>query len=710
MSKNLKGFFASAMLFSVLASGCSDNNVNSSDISKNNIQINSTSITDDNSSDNDNEDEENDNDKNKTNKNQSDIIPLALNIDEYNADLNNIFSENDLNPSYNAENEIILKDNSAEVNGKGILKDSSILITEGGKYKISGNFNGQIKVNSDEKIWLILDNANINCSDSAPIYIEKADKVFITLAPDSENTLTDGISYKYDSEEQNEPDAVIFSKDNLTLNGTGILNINANYNEGITSKDDITITGGKININSVGNGIKGKDCIAITSTEINITAEADGMKSSNTKDEGKGFVFINDGIINIDAKEDAIQSEQELIINGGNININSGNGSNSENVKEHTDSMMDFGRFRQQNNKISEIDESTEDNISMKGIKAGGNIYINNGNIKADCADDAVHSDNEVNISGGNLEISSGSKGIHSDNKLSISNGTINILKSYEGLESTVINISGGDISIVSDDDGMNASNGTSNQPFQASDGTLINISGGNIYVNAEGDGLDSNGMINITNGTINIDGPSRGGNGALDSDGKISVDGGMIIAVGSPDMAEYPDSESKQKFLTMNASLNEDSIIKLCSSDGKEIISYQPKKNYSSNISIIISSSKLSEDEEYTLYIDENEAGSYKTTDIPASGFGKFNKDMHEEFENGRKSFDFDEDFNGEMPDDFPKDFNGEMPDDFPKHFNKEMPKDFSNDFEGNFDKRQTPPDDKMPEFNFEQPENNPA
>lgn len=694
MSNNLKGFFASAMLFSVLASGCSDNNTNSSDISKNNIQITATSITDDNSSDNDNEDddedEENDNDKNKTINDTSDIIQLSLNTEAYNSDLNNIFSENDLNPSYTAENEIILKDNSAEINGKGKLEDSVIFITEGGKYKISGNFNGQIKVNSDEKIWLILDNVNINCPDSSPIYIEKADKVFITLAPDSENTLTDNTPYKYNSEEQNEPDAVIFSKDNLTLNGTGTLNINANYNEGITSKDDITITGGIININSVGNGIKGKDCIALTSAEINITSEADGMKSSNTENEGKGFIFINDGTININSKEDAIQSEQELIINGGNINIISGDGSNSENVEEHTDSMMDFRQFRQQNNTtIPENSENTEESISRKGIKSNGTIYINNGNIKADCADDAVHSNSEIQISDGNLEISSGSKGIHSDNKLSIINGTLNILKSYEGLESTVIDISGGNISIVSDDDGMNASNGISNQPFQESEGVSINISGGNIYVNAEGDGLDSNGIINITNGIINIDGPSRGGNGALDSDGKISVNGGKLIAVGSSDMAEYPDNESEQKFLAMNAVLDKDSIIKLCSLDGKEIISYQPKKNYSSNISIVISSPEISENEEYILYIDENEAGSYTTNDMP-SGFGNFNQNKPDGFNGGRKP----DNFNGEMPKDFPKDFNGEIPEGFPN----------------DFDNRPAPPDDKMPEFNFEQSENNPA
>lgn len=631
MDKHFKSFFASAMIFSVLAAGCSDNSTaNSTPNDTSTIQTTKTTssapaATSTSDNNNDENSEENSDDSSET----QNIVQLSVNSTDYKSDLTEIFSNNDLNPSYTAENEIILKDNSAEIKGSADINNSSIMITDGGAYRITGNLDdGQIIVNSSEKVWLILDNANIHCSDSSPIYIENSNKTFITLAPDSENTLSDGTSYSYASETQNEPDAVIFSKDNLTINGTGILNINANFNEGITSKDDITITGGKINIVSKGNGIKGKDCVAITSAEINIDSQADGIKSSNAADEGKGFIFIYDGTFNINAVEDAFQSEQEFIINGGNINIVSGEGSYSDYVKQHTDSMMmgggrgfgGFDMFGQQETDTSSQD--TEESVGRKGIKSGGNIFITGGDITADCSDDAIHSNSGLEISGGSYELSSGSHAIHADTTLSITDGKINILKSYEGIEGAVINVSGGEISIISDDDGFNASDGlTQGGMGQNTNGVSLNISGGTIYVNAEGDGLDSNGSMNITGGNTIVDGPMMSGNGALDSNGGIAVEGGTLIAVGSTGMPEYPDNDSKQQFLAMTSSFSKDGTIKICSADGTEIISYKPKKEYSGDISIIISTPDLSADEDYILYIDDSEIGSFKTNDAPAGG-----------------------------------------------------------------------------------------
>lgn len=668
MDKNYKSFFASAMIFSVLASGCSDNgnSSESSEIIQTTTETSITATTDEESSEDSSEDE-------KSSETVPEAVQLSVNSSGYECNLTDIFSENDLNPIYSAENQIILKNDSIELKGKGNVNNSDVLITEGGTYKITGTLDdGQIIVNSDEKVWLILDNVNISCSDSSPVYIEKSDKTFITLAPDSENTLSDGKEYSYTSETENEPDAVIFSKDNLTVNGTGTLNINANFNEGITSKDDLTITGGTININSVGNGIKGKDCVAVSSAEINITSQADGIKSSNADEKGKGFIFISGGTFNINSMEDAFQSEQEFIIDGGNINIISGEGSSSEYVKQHTDSMMmgghgGFGRFSPQS-----TETETETTISHKGIKSGANMYINGGNITADCSSDSIHSNSDITISGGTLELSSGSQTIHADNTLSVKSGIIDILKSYEGLEASVIDISGGDISIISDDDGFNASDGSTQGAMgQSTDGVAVKISGGNIYVNAEGDGLDSNGTITISGGNVTVDGPSKGGNGSLDSNGGISIEGGILIAVGSNDMAEYPDTDSKQKFLAMTADASSGFTFKVCL-ENSAITEYKPQKNYSGNVSIIVSTPDLTENNEYTLYIDDNESGSYKVNEVPAgSGFG-----------GGRGGFNRDkmtppEDFNPENmtpPDRFNKrnPMNDEMP---------ELPGGFSNE-----------------------------
>lgn len=663
MDKNYKSFFASAMIFSVLASGCSDsgNSSESSEIIQTTTETSITTTTDEKSSEDSSEDE-------KSSETAPEAVQLSVNSSGYECNLTDIFSENDLNPIYSAENQIILKNDSIDIKGKGSVNNSDIMITEGGTYKITGTLDdGQIIVNSDEKVWLILENADISCSDSSPIYIEKSDKTFITLAPDSENTLSDGKEYSYTSPDENEPDAVIFSKDNLTVNGTGTLNINANFNEGITSKDDLTITGGTININSVGNGIKGKDCVAVSSAEINIESQADGIKSSNTDETGKGFIFIYGGTFNINSMEDAFQAEQEFIIDGGNINIISGEGSSSEYVKQHTDSMMTGGHgFKGFTETESDTETESETTISRKGIKAGADIYINGGNITADCSSDSIHSNSDITISGGNLELSSGSQVIHADNTLSITNGNTDILKSYEGLEASVIDISGGNISIVSDDDGFNASDGSSSGAMgQSTDGVAVKISGGTVYVNAEGDGLDSNGTMIISGGNVIVDGPSKSGNGSLDSNNGISLEGGTLIAVGSSGMTEYPDTDSKQKFLAMTADISSGFTFKVCL-ENSGIIEYKPQKDYSGSVSIIVSTPELSENNEYTLYIDDTESGVYKANEIPAGSFGEgrdggFNK----------KGMTPPEDFNPEnmIP---PEGFDGNMPPEPPNDSDK--------------------------------------
>lgn len=702
MNKKFKGIFASALIFSMISTGCSDKKSEQSTESSEEISVSSSKLESSESSSSEIE---------STSKSSEEMqtVPLSNTKGTYISDITDIFSNNDLNPTYQADNEVILNGKSAEINGNGAsVSDSVVTITEGGTYRISGTLDdGQIIVNSLEKVWLILDGADIHCSDSAPIYIQQSDKTFITLAENSENNLSDGSEYVYASAEENEPDAVIFSKDNLTVNGTGTLNISANFNEGITSKDDITITGGNINITSVGNGIKGKDCIAVTSANIDITAKADGMKSSNIDEVGKGFIFINDGNINIKSDEDALQAEQELIISSGTITTVSGDGCQSDNVKTHTDSMMmggGHGGFFGMNESTEVTSE--ENFISMKSLKAGSLIYINGGNISVDSADDALHTNGTIVIDDGTINITSGDDGIHADTKLSINNGKINIETAYEGIESAVIDITGGETSLYAKDDGFNASDGSSQGAMgQHTNGVSLTISGGIVYANAGGDGLDSNGVMNISGGTVIVDGPTNSGNGALDSNGSISIDGGTLIAVGSAGMAEYPSTDSPQQTLGIIVNNQQGgTAFTICDSSNKEIITYKPSKSYSS---IVISTPDLSTDETYTLYIgatssaeqkynlyqtggynnDGTEYGTYNTGEYSSGGMmGGFDGGGHGGHGYGQQM----------PPDEIPSDFNpenmtppnGEIP---------EMPEDF--DF-GNM----IPPNGEIPQM-FEIP-----
>ena len=152
-------------------------------------------------------------------------------------------------------------------------------------------FNGRIMINAGEndKVKLVLKDATINCSDYSPIYVAAADKVFITLV--GENTLSDGQSYTLSTNDAN-VDSTIFSRSDLTLNGTGTLNITASYKHAICSKDDLIITGGTYNLTAVGGGVYGKDCVKIASGIFNLKTGSDGIQSDNAEDAGRGYIYI----------------------------------------------------------------------------------------------------------------------------------------------------------------------------------------------------------------------------------------------------------------------------------------------------------------------------------------------------------------------------------------------------------------------------------
>ena len=164
-------------------------------------------------------------------------------------------------------------------------------------------------------------------STSAPIYIMNADKTTLTLVEGTENIITDATSYHYEDASIDEPNAAIFSKDDLKIDGTGTLIVNANYNNGIASKDDLSIKNGTITVNAVNNGIKGKDSIEIENGTFIINSGGDAVKSDNTTDTTKGYITINGGTFDLVATGDGIQAETNLLINAGTFTIKTGGGS-----------------------------------------------------------------------------------------------------------------------------------------------------------------------------------------------------------------------------------------------------------------------------------------------------------------------------------------------------------------------------------------------
>ncbi len=503
-----------------------------------------------------------------------------------------LFSSKDLDTSWDTSNAVSIDFSGGEAkisgtNGAAAFRDGILTISKAGTYILSSSLNGSIIVEASKNdfIHLVLNGVEITCENSAPINIRQADKVVITLADGTENKLVDGAVYQYDDPDAEEPSAALFSKDDLSLNGNGSLTIQANHNNGIQSKDDLRISGGNYSITAAKNGIVGKDSLVISDGSFTISAENDAMKSTNDKDEGKGYLTINGGNYLITSQSDGIQAETALSITGGNFEITTagGSGNSSSNGKGMWGSAA-----------------SSSDEASAKGIKAGQAIQISGGEYLLNTSDDSVHSNGSIEITGGAFQISSGDDGVHADELLTIKDGEINIAQSYEGLEALDIDLEGGTVYISASDDGVNAAGGRDNssmggRPGQNSFGGSmgsLSISGGYYFVDANGDGLDSNGTIDMSGGTVLVNGPEDNGNGALDYDSSFLISGGVLITAGSSGMAQVTSSESAQNTVVYYLpSAESGTAVRLEKADGTEIYSFTPSKKYSC---ILISSPEI--------------------------------------------------------------------------------------------------------------------
>lgn len=526
------------------------------------------------------------------------------------------YSDYELDDSFDRQSaaSITLSGSTAQSNGSGVsINNATVTISKEGCYLISGELeDGQIIVDAgdSDKVQLVLDNASIHCSTGSAILVRNADNVKVTLAADSENELSDGTEYQTDNDN---PDAALFSKDDLVINGSGSLTVQGNYKHGIAGNDDLVITGGRLTVNSLSHALRGKDSVAILDGTFVLTSQKDGIQASNTEDSTKGWVQIDGGNFTIQSSGDGIQAETNLSIYDGSFTITSGGG--AVNGADHTENRGGgFGRpggnrpdsangqtspempsqpaegeqsSSGNESDYSELifdpddfdDTSTADSdttVSTKGIKAGNALLIQQGTFVIDSADDAIHSNYSVTIDGGSFQLSSGDDGIHAEAYLNINGGTTTIAESYEGLEAAQIHISGGTTQVSSSDDGLNATGGSSFElvdgllvlkdisssdteqtfggrggMFEVEDNCDITISGGNLTVTtSNGDGIDSNGSLNVSGGTVLVFGSSSGGEGALDYTGSSSISGGTLVALGSSGMAQSMEPDDSHATL----------------------------------------------------------------------------------------------------------------------------------------------------------------
>ena len=483
-----------------------------------------------------------------------------------------------------AELNIVLNGSSATSDAKGVtISGGVITITAAGTYNVIGSLtDGKLIVSAtkDDVVRIILKGVDITCSNSAPIFVKKASKVLIMLAENTVNKLTDGASYVQANADEDEPNAALFSKTNMTLFGTGCLTVKANYKDGISSKDGLIIKSGTYTVTAADDGIRGKDYLVINNGSYTIRSGGDGIKSDNTSDALCGFVNITNGTFNVNAAADGISAEKDIIITDGTFNITtSGNASS----------------------------------ISAKGLKGTDLVEINGGVFNITSTDDAVHSNTKVAINSGSLYLSSGDDGIHAASEISISTtGEVIIAKSYEGIESASITVNSGIVSITASNDGFNATKGTVAGGTESNDGSYLYIHGGVIYLSvSNGDGMDSNGNVEITGGTILVHGPSSQPEVGLDYNGSCNISGGLVVISGpGSNMTQGPSTSSSQyslKLITTSTNAANTSF-HLEDADGNDIATFKPARSYSS---MIVSSPALKSGSTYKIYIGGTDTGT---------------------------------------------------------------------------------------------------
>ena len=487
-------------------------------------------------------------------------------------DTDGLFSQRDLEQSWDesAAVRIELTGDTASSDSDAVqIDDGTVTITSEGVYVLSGTLsNGSIIVDAgdEDKVQLVLNGVSVTGSDFAAIYAKNADKVFVTLAENTENTLVNENGFT--EIDDNHVDAVIFSKCDLTLNGAGELTVTSPAGHGIVSKDELTITGGIYTITASGHGLTGKDSVAIAAGSFVIDSGKDGIHAEDEDDSEAGFIYLSDGDFTITAQGDGISASGMLEIAGGNYNITTGGGSAASEMKGG-DSQLEPGAGQnsaaqggqpgeppaqsgqtdskappekpgedknpqidvdgaEQEKDFTESSEVSSDSTSQKGLKSSTSVIVQAGNFTLDTADDGVHSNGTVTITGGEWTIRTGDDGIHADGALTITGGSFSIPYCYEGIEGSTITINGGTFDITANDDGLNAADGTSNAPGMANENCWIVINDGEFTIVSDGDSIDSNGDLTINGGTLDLN-CNGNGNTAIDTDGTYTNNGGDV-------------------------------------------------------------------------------------------------------------------------------------------------------------------------------------
>lgn len=540
-------------------------------------------------------------------------------------DVDTHYSEQDLSWDTSSETAIDLSNPTAT---DGVtVEDGTLTITKAGTYKLSGEYQGQIKVETadSDAVRLVLDNANITNSSGAALNVVNADEVILYSASGTTNTISDGADYTATGED--DPDAVVYSKADLTIAGEGTLKVNGNHEDGIHTSDGLVIASGTLEVNAANTGIKGKDYVDILGGTINVTAQQDGIKSTNDTDEGKGWTRLSNGTVTVNAGDDGFKASRVVEISGGSLTV------------EQSDEGIEAQYI---NVSGGDVNVTSADDGMNASLKTSDSESTDSSANTSDTANQQQNNQQQGSLPGGQQNGASNQQQQGMGQPPAMS-GTSQDGTSQNGASGTAQQqnntqnqgnqnmgqppaMPGGN---AQDGKSQNGTTGTGQQgmgqppqggmpgggggTFEVID-AAINVSGGHVTVNAEGDGIDSNGVTTLSGGTLIVNGPSQGGNAALDTNGDLLLNGATVLSGSTADMFEAPSTNSTSGYLklTNSSGFEQGSTVQVADSSGKVVANYKVTK---SNVQLVlVSSSSIVKGQSYTAYtttsaVDSNAA-----------------------------------------------------------------------------------------------------
>ena len=453
------------------------------------------------------------------------------------------------------------------------VSDGVITITKAGNYRLSGTYSGQVKVEAadSDMVRLILDNATITNSTGAAINVVEADEVVIYTASGSTNTVSDGSSYSDTA--SGSPDAAIYSKSDLTLAGEGTLKVEGKYEESIHTTDGLVIASGTLEVSAANTGIKGKDYVDILDGTITVTATKDGIKATNDTDGNRGWVRLSGGTVNISAGDDGFKAERVLEISGGTLNITQAN----------------------------------------EGIEAQ---YINilDGTVNVTSSDDGINASYSTTTTTESTTATSTNQSAQGNQNSAPQAPSGSAGQAPAGGQAPSGTVGSGTTGQPPAGGGMHGGMGGGGGTFEVVDAT-INIAGGTVTVNANGDGIDSNGTATLSGGTLIVNGPFTGGNASLDTNGDLLLNGATVTAGNAGDMFEAPSTNSTSGYVKISnvSNLSAGTTVQVADSSGNVVANY--KVTNSNTALILVSSSKITKGQSYTVYTTTDSVDASSTT-----------------------------------------------------------------------------------------------